>query len=120
MMLHQCQPLDVLFWGWKIRQIVMGSPLELAQHLLFPLPSVAQAAVDSSADTLCLRLQRPIMRDYVTLTGPPDGATAAGVANVAYAPQAHQGAAATQFSNSTATGTSPAGTSSVVLVNRDF
>jgi hypothetical protein len=27
---------------------------------------------------LCLRLQRPIMRDYVTLTGPTDGATAAG------------------------------------------
>ena len=35
-----------------------------------------QAAEEWSA--LCLRLQRPIMRDYVTLTGPTDGATAPG------------------------------------------
>ena len=39
---------------------------------------VPQLEAARTEPELCLRLQRPIMRDYVTLTGPTDGATAAG------------------------------------------
>jgi hypothetical protein len=56
-------------------RIGLGEVLEEAARLL---GRHADAGIAHREAELCLRLQRPIMADYVTVTGTTDGAIAAG------------------------------------------
>ena len=59
-------------------QVVKPSHVLVAERLVFRRAQAELAGNVLEVRELCLRLQRPIMRDYVTLRRSSDGAVAAG------------------------------------------